>query len=211
MRSPSPSTPIGPAAPRPEPAEVGAPGPPSACGTTRAPARARGPGRERAASRSMLPRAIAPALAPASTAPPPSAGRIAAQAGVPAQIAGIRSGSPPGRWMTSAARGEPRGRIGRRLGIDHRTTSTSTDDARARRHALQRVDAVAPDQSRPSTRGRRRDDRDPDRAPAERGRPARQSATGEGTARRRRWNSPPPWRAIGPLTPGRRAGARPVA
>jgi hypothetical protein len=48
-------------------------------------------------------RAMAPALAPASTAPAACASAIAAQAAVPGMIVGMRSGSPPGRWITSAA------------------------------------------------------------------------------------------------------------
>ena len=48
-------------------------------------------------------KAIAPALAPARTAPPTWASVIAAQAAVPGITVGMRSGSPPGKWMTSAA------------------------------------------------------------------------------------------------------------
>ena len=59
----------------------------------------------RPASRSTAARAIAPALAPARTAPAARARPIAAQAAVPGYSAGMRSGSPPGRWM-SVGRGE---------------------------------------------------------------------------------------------------------
>ena len=108
--------------------------------------------------------AIAPALAPARHAPRANARRAAAQAAVPPRIAGIRSGSPPGRWTRSAAASSA-AFAGSAADAASTTIAASTADRHAgpRRRRRERPAPVRGRELRTLARGRRRDQHDPHR------------------------------------------------
>ena len=145
-------------------------------------------------------RAIAPALAPARTAPRPCACWIAAHAAVSGYSVGMMSGSPPGggsAWLPpDAPRGTDRGG-GRVHHADGSTTTAMAAPSATRWNADTPLAATtlgghAAAVGTTATRT----------APSERGarsRMARRTSSSPGR------NSPPPWSATGPVTGSRRA------
>ncbi len=172
---------------------------------------ARARARHRRPSRSSRP-APSPRRSPRpAPRPRPGPPAMAAQAGEPRMTVGMRSGSPPGRWMRSATARSATSSGSAALARIDDVRSPSTVDVQPRGRAT-RPKAATPlaaarsGRPRAAAVGTIADADRPAGTDASR-RPRASSASRNGSSPAR--NSPPPWRATTPLIPAR--SGRPVA